>query len=1090
MRFLLTWLVAGFSLNCMAQSTLPPLVASGTLIDEGIKLHDEKKYDEAISRYRQVSRNDTNYAWALSELSLTYTVQKDYEKAIEAAREGMKTNTAFTQDLYLKLGNALDGAGQSEKALTVYKEGLGKFPHSHQLYFEQGVALERMKRTTEAIQSFQAAIDRYFFHAGSHLALGRLCGENGYPVQGVLSLMTFLVLQPESDQATPALVFLEKFTTDEKYLTAASQPVGITDAFPEITRLVRSKLALNNGYELKTKMGYKAVRQIQLVLEKLPAASQNSGDFWVRTYAPLYHKLWQGGPYEAFTYYIMAPVDNTAAAKYKKEDKDIRLFRDWATEAFSQVNGYKKSNMTGNETICRHLYYSSGRLRMIAEKEDEKKKSYTGAFESYYPSGYLRSKGVYTADEKKSGEWRFFYPDGELDQIEKFTVPGSDFTYQSFYPGGMPKGEGRYVAGKRDGKFVAYSAGGAKVFEGDYKNGERHGKSKTFYADQTIKSETNFVNGLQDGAYRNFHPDGTLADEGTYRNGKEHGPYRSFHKNGKPAAQGTMTDGLMDGEWKWFHSNGKVAKSGLLRAGKQEGTWKLFFADGTLSQEFNNVNGLMEGIAKVYDSDGKLHFEQEYKAGKIRKYRYFDKQGKVKSEESTRGNKLRWATRFPSGIIQNEGEMADGKTEGKWKFYHESGYLSNESIYKADQQTGAEKFYFFDGSSSIEQEYKDGKLDGLHRKYHINGQLAAEGWYAAGARQGEWRTYYVNGKLKEKSFYLNDGPEGTQEYYHPDGKKHLEIVIKDGIINREIQYDTLGKVLHQVAIAKGCGPVELRHLNGKPMQKVTFRFGEKDGEEKDFYPSGKLREVTPYKFHSLHGLSERYHADGKLRSRAFYHLGQPDSTYQTWDERGRLDFSTCYRDGKSEGHIRWIYPNGKVETEGSEKNDEREGYFTYFTEEGTPQVRILYSRGLVRSYSHLDASGQWTAEIPVPNGTGKIKAYFQNGKVSYEGEMQNGKRVGVQRYYYPNGQLCTERAYVKGVLHGETKEYYANGKPRRIEGYYYDNRNGIWKEYRENGTLARETTYLMDLRHGMEREFDATGKAVAKRNNVYDEPYE
>jgi tetratricopeptide (TPR) repeat protein len=152
MKFLLSLVVTGLSWCCLAQTTLPPLVASGSLIEAGVKLYDEKKYEEALAKYGQVSRNDTNYAWALSEMALTYTALEKYDQAIAAAREGLRRPSPVTLDLYLKLGNAYDGAKQAEKALATYDEGLARFPHSHELLHEKGVALVQMKRNAEAIQ--------------------------------------------------------------------------------------------------------------------------------------------------------------------------------------------------------------------------------------------------------------------------------------------------------------------------------------------------------------------------------------------------------------------------------------------------------------------------------------------------------------------------------------------------------------------------------------------------------------------------------------------------------------------------------------------------------------------------------------------------------------------------------------------------------------------------------------------------------------------------------------------------------------------------------------------------------------------------
>lgn len=1088
-HFVLSCALIGLSWQGLAQSALPPLVASGSLIEAGTQLHDQEKYDEALAKYQQVSRNDTNYTWVLSEMALTYTVLKQYEKAIAAAQEGLQHPSEYTLDLHLRLGNAYDEHGQPEKALEVFDKALIQFPHSHQLYFERGVVLARLERTADAIQSFQRAIDASYFHASSHYALGKLCGENGYPVQSMLSLMTYVIMQPESERAVSALVSLEEWMTDEKKLASTSKAVGITDAFPELTRLVRSRLALQEKYEFKSKMRYKLVKQVQAVLEQLPA-NRSSNDFWVRNYANSYQKLWNAGLFEPFTFFAMAAIDKEAAQKYQKDNKDIRRFRDWASEEFARVNAYKKDVLNGKEGVCFHSYYQGGRLSYLAQQYDEKKKTVSGDFEGYYSTGALRSKGMYTADGRKTGVWHYYHPSGEISQIQRYTSPDSDLSYQSFYPNGQLKEEGKYVAGKLNGLLTVYSSAGAKIFEGNYLNDQKQGRAQSFYPDQTPKAEAVYEKGVQNGPYRNYHPNGALSDEGTIRNGKEHGPYVSYSNRGKCLSQGNMNEGQADGEWKWFHPNGQVEKTGSYRGGKQQGTWKMFFPDGKLSQEFNQVNGQMEGVGKVYDTDGKLHFEHDYKAGKVQKYRYYNKQGQVLHEEAIRSNKLRWQTYYASGAVHVDGEMLNDEPEGKWKRYHEIGYLASEEFYRNGQQEGTEKLYYPSGSLSVEQTYQKGELNGLHRAFYENGQLASQGWYVKGQRQGEWLFYHINGQPKEKRYYLNNELDGHQEYYQADGKPYLELVYRDGLVEEQIQYDTLNKAYHRIPIRQGNGVAERKYPNGQLQQRSTYHFGEKEGEEVVYYPNGKLQQKHYFRHQTLHGPSQTYYFNGKLRSELTFRLGEADSTYQAYNEKGQLEFISHYTRGQQEGINRWLYPSGKTETEGPMKAGEREGYFTYYTEDGIPRYRLFYLHGLIQSYSYQNAAGQWNADIALPKGTGKIKAYYPNGQLSLEVEVKNGQKQGLQRTYHPNGQLRSEVPLVNGMIHGEKKEYHANGKLSNKEQQFYDYNHGLCQEFREDGSLAKETHYLLGDKHGWEREFDAARKVTAKRKYVYDEPYE
>ncbi|MGI8668293.1 MAG: tetratricopeptide repeat protein, partial [Aridibacter sp.] len=63
----------------------PPTPEQKQLIQEGIRLHDAKKYDEAIAAYQAVLKENPNCALAIYEMALSYYNKKDFDKTLEAA---------------------------------------------------------------------------------------------------------------------------------------------------------------------------------------------------------------------------------------------------------------------------------------------------------------------------------------------------------------------------------------------------------------------------------------------------------------------------------------------------------------------------------------------------------------------------------------------------------------------------------------------------------------------------------------------------------------------------------------------------------------------------------------------------------------------------------------------------------------------------------------------------------------------------------------------------------------------------------------------------------------------------------------------
>ena len=77
---------------------------------------------------------------------------------------------------------------------------------------------------------------------------------------------------------------------------------------------------------------------------------------------------------------------------------------------------------------------------------------------------------------------------------------------------------------------------------------------------------------------------------------------------------------------------------------------------------------------------------------------------------------------------------------------------------------------------------------------------------------------------------------------------------------------------------------------------------------------------------------------------------------------------------------------------------------------------------------------------------------FENGIVSSEGTMREGKPDGYWKTYYSTGQIKTE------------------GNRRNFK------LDSTWNFYRETGILERKLQYKEDLKNGTEQVFDENGK--------------
>ena len=94
-------------------------------------------------------------------------------------------------------------------------------------------------------------------------------------------------------------------------------------------------------------------------------------------------------------------------------------------------------------------------------------------------------------------------------------------------------------------------------------------------------------------------------------------------------------------------------------------------------------------------------------------------------------------------------------------------------------------------------------------------------------------------------------------------------------------------------------------------------------------------------------------------------------------------------------------------------------------------------------------------EFEITKGNGKVKEFYANGKLLFEGEYVNGERWN-GKGYNSNNEIEFD---TKG--NEKVKEYYSNGKLKYEGDYLNRKRHGKGKEYDLfNGQLKFEGEFL------------------------------
>jgi tetratricopeptide (TPR) repeat protein len=197
------------------QDLLPertPTSAQREIIADGIRLHDQGKFAEAIGRYRKVLEENPESGLAWYELAYSQTMLKQWKECIVSTREGLKYESPQRPGLLMELASCLDSSGDGPAAIGVFQQALKELPASApaaqraMIHFNFGVTYHGLKDFAKAKQQLQQSLTLNPRHASSHLQLARIYAADGDSIPALLAYGLFLSLEPPTSARVPDAV--------------------------------------------------------------------------------------------------------------------------------------------------------------------------------------------------------------------------------------------------------------------------------------------------------------------------------------------------------------------------------------------------------------------------------------------------------------------------------------------------------------------------------------------------------------------------------------------------------------------------------------------------------------------------------------------------------------------------------------------------------------------------------------------------------------------------------------------------------------------------------------------------------------------
>jgi tetratricopeptide (TPR) repeat protein len=305
------------------------------LVKEGVSLHEKGDYTGAIAKFDAAIQLQPNHGEAMYEKSFSLMALKRYDEAADLLNKILKESKdpEIRRLSYVNYGTVLDYKGEKKQSLKVYEDGIKEFPQSYLLYFNKGITEVGLGYTDDAISSFKNSVRRNPLHASSHNALGILVADKNR-IPGVLSMFSFLLIEPEGKRAEQNLAMLDKLIMrgisrkDDKNVTinldasVLDKKKSKEDDF-STAELMLSLLAASVPDSLKRKtdadrMSY----QLRTLISVIDETDKKDKGFYKNFYVPFFVDMKKNDLITTACYIVMTSSGKEDILSWQQENKE------------------------------------------------------------------------------------------------------------------------------------------------------------------------------------------------------------------------------------------------------------------------------------------------------------------------------------------------------------------------------------------------------------------------------------------------------------------------------------------------------------------------------------------------------------------------------------------------------------------------------------------------------------------------------------------------------------------------------------------------------------------------------------------------
>lgn len=261
---------------------------------------------------------------------------------------------------------------------------------------------------------------------------------------------------------------------------------------------------------------------------------------------------------------------------------------------------------------------------------------------------------------------------------------------------------------------------------------------------------------------------------------------------------------------------------------------------------------------------------------------------------------------YEEGKLMYEGQLKDGKMNGKGKLYRNDGSLWYDAEFQSDEVTGWGTMYFdgdFFGEDRtgeiITGQFTRGLPNGVVRKYDDSGLLKYEGQEVFGSLTGKGKLY-IQGRPRYEGGMKDGYFSGHGKYYVGGKLKYEGDFVKSMEDGYGKEYDKKGSLVREGEYKQGRqeGKGFMYYPSGAKSYEGSFLRGARSGAGKQYYENGQLKAEGQYEQDLL--VNGTYYYENGERYEGEFNWSGPNGQGVLYDNNGTVKFQGKFKDGKPE----------------------------------------------------------------------------------------------------------------------------------------------------------------------------------------------